>query len=240
MPDVAVVPAGDIDDIDSSVIDNRSTGGTGGGLTGVTGAGGRPGALAGDLGAAGWVCPVQGTTAFADTWGQARSGGRTHQGVDMIAARGLPIVAVVDGFAQSKVNTLGGNTVALSGVDGNRYYYAHLDEWATLGQVTAGTIIGYVGDTGNRSSPRPTCTSRSIPGEGRRSTRSPPCSTTAEQGSDRVPTGSTRAVTGSIRSPAAASARVEADVHRTRLRSGCGRRCQGDHRPHPPLRRGVA
>ncbi|MCB1001134.1 MAG: peptidoglycan DD-metalloendopeptidase family protein [Acidimicrobiales bacterium] len=149
VPDVAVVPAGDIDDIDSSVIDNRSTGGTGGGLTGVTGAGGRPGALAGDLGAAGWVCPVQGTTAFADTWGQARSGGRTHQGVDMIAARGLPIVAVVDGFAQSKVNTLGGNTVALSGVDGNRYYYAHLDEWATLGQVTAGTIIGYVGDTGN-------------------------------------------------------------------------------------------
>ena len=59
------------------------------------------------------------------------------------------IVAVVDGFAQSKVNTLGGNTISLSGADGNRYYYAHLDSWATLGQVTAGTIIGYVGDTGN-------------------------------------------------------------------------------------------
>jgi murein DD-endopeptidase MepM/ murein hydrolase activator NlpD len=67
----------------------------------------------------------------------------------MIAARGTPLVAVVDGFAQSKVNTLGGNTVALTGADGNRYYYAHLDSWATLGQVTAGTIIGYVGDTGN-------------------------------------------------------------------------------------------
>jgi murein DD-endopeptidase MepM/ murein hydrolase activator NlpD len=139
----------DIDDIDSAAPVNQSTGGTGGGLTGVTGAGARPGALAGDLAGPGWVCPVQGHSAFADTWGQARSGGRSHQGVDMIATRGTPLVAVVDGFAQSKVNTLGGNTVALTGADGNRYYYAHLDSWATLGQVTAGTIIGYVGDTGN-------------------------------------------------------------------------------------------
>ena len=121
----------------------------GGGLTGVSGAGARPGSVAGDLAGAGWPCPIAGISAFADTWGQARSGGRTHQGVDMIAARGTPIVAVVDGFAQSKVNTLGGNTISLSGADGNRYYYAHLDSWAALGQVTVGTVIGYVGDTGN-------------------------------------------------------------------------------------------
>jgi murein DD-endopeptidase MepM/ murein hydrolase activator NlpD len=141
---------GDFDDIDSSAAPaNQSTGGTGGGLTGVTGAGARPGALAGDLAGAGWVCPLQGVYSFSDTWGQPRSGGRSHQGVDMISPRGTPIVAVVDGVAQSKVNTLGGNTVALTGADGNRYYYAHLDSWAALGQVTAGTIIGYVGDTGN-------------------------------------------------------------------------------------------
>jgi len=138
---------GDIDDPGSSP--NASTGGTGGGRTGTVGAGGRPGSNPGDLGAAGWLCPVQGAVSFGDTWGAPRSGGRSHQGVDMIGPRGLPIIAVVDGFAQSKVNTLGGNTIWLSGADGNKYYYAHLDSWASLGQVTAGTVIGYLGDTGN-------------------------------------------------------------------------------------------
>ena len=95
------------------------------------------------------MCPVQGPVGFGDTWGAPRSGGRSHQGVDMIGAKGLPIIAVVDGFAQSKVNTLGGNSIWLSGADGNKYYYAHLDGWATLGAVTAGTVIGYVGQTGN-------------------------------------------------------------------------------------------
>ncbi len=142
-------PGGGDGDIDDSGPPNKSTGGTGGGLTGNTGAGARPGGAAGDLAGPGWVCPVQGPTGFGDTWGAPRSGGRSHQGVDMIANRGLPVVAVVDGFAQSKVNTLGGNTVQLAGSDGIKYYYAHLDSWATLGSVTAGTVIGYVGDTGN-------------------------------------------------------------------------------------------
>ncbi len=149
VPTGTAAPAVDEDDIDSPTPVDLSTGGTGGGLTGVVGAGGRPGALVGDLGGPGWVCPVQGTVAFGDTWGAPRSGGRSHQGVDMIGARGLPIVAVVDGVAQSKVNTLGGNTVVLMGADGNRYYYAHLDSWGQLGPVTAGTVIGVLGDTGN-------------------------------------------------------------------------------------------
>jgi peptidoglycan LD-endopeptidase LytH len=145
-PDGTSSEPGDIDDPGTV---SKSTGGLGGGLTGNTGAGARPGGAAGDLAGPGWVCPVQGPNGFYDTWGAPRSGGRSHQGVDMIANRGVPLVAVVDGFAQSKVNTLGGNTVLLSGADGNKYYYAHLDSWATLGQVTAGTVIGYVGDTGN-------------------------------------------------------------------------------------------
>ena len=136
-------------DIDDSTAGSVSRGGAGGGLTGQTGAGGRPGADPGVLGAAGWLCPVQGTVFFGDTWGAPRSGGRSHQGVDMIGERGLPIVAVVDGVAQSKINRLGGNSVWLNGADGTRYYYAHLDAWATMGQVTAGTVIGYLGDTGN-------------------------------------------------------------------------------------------
>ncbi len=136
-------------DIDDSGTATTATGGSGGGQTGTVGVGGRPGSAPGDLGFDGWICPVQGPTGFGDTWGAPRSGGRTHQGVDMIAATGVPVVAVVDGFAQSKVNTLGGNTIWFSGADGNKYYYAHLDGWATLGSVSAGTIIGYVGQTGN-------------------------------------------------------------------------------------------
>lgn len=125
------------------------SGGAGGGQTGGGGTGGRPSGAGRDWGGSGWVCPVQGFVGFADTWGAPRSGGRTHQGVDMIGARGLPLVAVVSGFVQQKVNRLGGNSVWLSGADGNKYYYAHLDAWAAAGPVSAGTVIGYLGDTGN-------------------------------------------------------------------------------------------
>jgi peptidoglycan LD-endopeptidase LytH len=67
----------------------------------------------------------------------------------MIGRSGLPLVAVVDGIAMAKENTLGGRTVSLVGVDGSRYYYAHLEDWGNLGQVSAGTVIGYLGQTGN-------------------------------------------------------------------------------------------
>jgi murein DD-endopeptidase MepM/ murein hydrolase activator NlpD len=136
------------DDIDSPAV-SQGSGSSSAGQTGANGAGSRPGGSPGDLGSPGWVCPVQGAVGFGDTWGAPRSGGRTHQGVDMIGQRGLPVVAVVDGVASSKVNTLGGNTITLMGADGNRYYYAHLDDWVQLGQVTAGTVIGILGQTGN-------------------------------------------------------------------------------------------
>lgn len=137
------------DDNDSGGGSGGGSGGSGGGQTGGGGSGGDPGGSAGDFGFDGWVCPVNGPVGFGDTWGAPRSGGRRHQGVDLIGARGLPIVAVVDGFVQQKTNTLGGNAVWLSGSDGNKYYYAHLDSWAASGSVSAGTVIGYLGDTGN-------------------------------------------------------------------------------------------
>ena len=46
-------------------------------------------------------------------------------------------------------NMLGGTTIWLTGVDGNSYYYAHLDGYVKLGSVTAGTPIGILGQTGN-------------------------------------------------------------------------------------------
>jgi murein DD-endopeptidase MepM/ murein hydrolase activator NlpD len=122
-----------------------------GGQTGGGGAGGRPGGAGGnDYGGLAWMCPT-GTApvAFVDTWGAPRSGGRRHEGVDMIGPIGTPLYAVVDGFAQPKSNTLGGITIWFTGEDGNKYYYAHLDHYAKLGKVSAGEVIGYMGQTGN-------------------------------------------------------------------------------------------
>jgi peptidoglycan LD-endopeptidase LytH len=97
----------------------------------------------------GMVCPVRGS-AYSDSWGASRSGGRSHQGVDMLAGTGTPIVAVVSGSVQFKQTRLGGNSVWLSGGDGNRYFYAHLNGFAGSSRsVSPGEVIGYVGDTGN-------------------------------------------------------------------------------------------
>jgi murein DD-endopeptidase MepM/ murein hydrolase activator NlpD len=96
------------------------------------------------------ACPVDGDTEFVDDWGDARSGGRRHQGVDMVADRGTPVVAVRDGDAEFKRSNLGGNAIWLVSATGERFYYAHLDRWAgTSRTVTAGEVIGYVGSSGN-------------------------------------------------------------------------------------------
>lgn len=98
-----------------------------------------------------FVCPVQGNVAFSDTWGAPRSGGRAHQGVDMLAARGTPTVAPVSGTVSHRGNSVGGLSWHLNGDDGNYYYGTHLQSYANegAGHVQAGTVIGYVGDTGN-------------------------------------------------------------------------------------------
>ncbi len=100
----------------------------------------------------GIVCPVAGPHSFADTWGAARSGGRSHEGVDMMAAGGTPLVAVESGFAQFKTTSLGGNSVWVNGASGTRYFYAHLSAWeGSSRNVSQGEVIGYVGATGNTS-----------------------------------------------------------------------------------------
>ncbi len=98
----------------------------------------------------GMVCPVAGPRAFADTWGAPRSGGRSHEGVDMMSPGGTPLVAVESGVANFSTNRLGGNAIWLQGSSGTKYYYAHLSAWEGSSRgVSQGEIIGYVGATGN-------------------------------------------------------------------------------------------
>lgn len=102
----------------------------------------------------GMICPVQGAVAYADTWGAPRSGGRRHQGVDMMAGSGTTLVAVVSGSVNFKQTPLGGNSVWLTGNDGNRYFYAHLSAFeGSSRSVSQGEVIGYVGMTGNAPVP---------------------------------------------------------------------------------------
>ena len=122
----------------------------GGGTTGGGGSGINFSGPGNDYAGPGWVCPTGSAVApFADTWGAPRSGGRRHQGVDLIGARGTPVLAVVDGIAEAKTNILGGTTISFKGADGNGYYYAHLDGYGKLGSVKAGDTIGYLGQSGN-------------------------------------------------------------------------------------------
>ena len=104
------------------------------------------------IGSGSWVCPVQGGVSFTDTFGAPRGGGRTHKGVDMFAARGTPLVAVVSGSVFFQSDTLGGLAAYVEGNDGNTYYYAHLDDYVGGGRsVSAGELIGHVGNTGDAS-----------------------------------------------------------------------------------------
>jgi peptidoglycan LD-endopeptidase LytH len=101
----------------------------------------------------GGTCPVAGPVLFSDTWGAPRSGGRSHQGVDMIAARGTPIVAIYDGrIHRITTGVLSGYAVWLRADNGDLFFYAHLDGYGDISvgqQVPEGYVIGYNGSTGN-------------------------------------------------------------------------------------------
>ncbi len=94
------------------------------------------------------VCPVGSPNTFYSDFGVPRPGGRTHQGNDIFAAYGTPIYAPFDGYAYDSSNDLGGNAVKVDGA-GGYVYNAHLSSFGTLGNVSAGTIIGHVGNSGN-------------------------------------------------------------------------------------------
>lgn len=106
------------------------------------------------------ACPVGDPVYFTDTWGAPRSGGRSHQGVDMMAPHGTPVYAITNGKVTRMSNSgLGGISFYMFGDDGNEYFYTHLQGYASgisVGdRVTAGQLVAYNGSTGNASSSAP-------------------------------------------------------------------------------------
>lgn len=100
--------------------------------------------------------PVQNVSRrhIADTWHAPRGTDRVHEGQDIFAPKGTPVISATSGLVFNiGENHLGGQTVSVIGRGGRVYYYAHLDSYApTLKEgdyVTTKTVLGYVGTTGN-------------------------------------------------------------------------------------------
>ncbi len=99
--------------------------------------------------------PVQGVSmrAVRDTFGAPRPGDRIHEGVDIFAPRGTPVLSTTRGLvARIGENSLGGTVVWVLGPGGDRHYYAHLNSVADIkiGQrVVPGDVLGTVGTSGN-------------------------------------------------------------------------------------------
>ncbi|ANN65516.1 M23 family metallopeptidase [Bordetella bronchialis] len=99
--------------------------------------------------------PVRGVAPrqLADTWNAARSEGRRHQGVDIFAPRGTPVTSTTEGIVtRVGTNRLGGKVVWVLGPGRQMHYYAHLDGYADVRwgtHVMPGSVLGYVGNTGN-------------------------------------------------------------------------------------------
>ena len=112
---------------------------------------------------AGLLLPVQGIAASAlvDTFSDARSGGRIHDAIDIMAPEGTPVVAVADGTVEKLFDSkLGGLTLYQFNADRTlAYYYAHLQGYAPgiaeRQAIRRGQVIGYVGSTGNANPEAP-------------------------------------------------------------------------------------
>ncbi len=106
--------------------------------------------------------PVSGKDngAIQSYWGASRSGGkRSHEGIDIFASRGTPVIAATNGYISSTGNRgLGGKQVWLrDGVFGQSLYYAHLDSILVSGgkRVKIGDTLGLVGNSGNAKTTSP-------------------------------------------------------------------------------------
>ena len=116
-----------------------------------------------DIGPTGLLLPVQGIRAnqLVDTFSDARSEGRVHDAIDIMAPRDTPVLAASDGsVAKLFASERGGLTIyEFDPTSTWVYYYAHLDRYADglaeKQSLRRGDVIGYVGSTGNASPDAP-------------------------------------------------------------------------------------
>ena len=103
-------------------------------------------------GGSGKACILERPYSYVDSWGAARSGGRSHQGTDVMAPHGARVFAFVSGVvSRESTSTNGGIQLYLQGDNGTEYFYAHLSGYAvsTGTRVRTGQLIAYNGQTGN-------------------------------------------------------------------------------------------
>jgi peptidoglycan LD-endopeptidase LytH len=97
--------------------------------------------------------------ALRDTWHASRSAGRLHEGIDIFAKKGTPVLAATEGIVLRTGETgIGGKVVWVLGPGGQNHYYAHLEDFSNIeaGQrIAAGSVLGYVGNSGNAANTPP-------------------------------------------------------------------------------------
>ena len=99
---------------------------------------------------AGRVCPAPGAS-FGQGWGAPRAG-HSHKGMDLVARRGAPILAVEDGVViREGRQSNGALRIVLQGRSGSKFYYGHMsrDLVHAGSRVKRGQVIGLMGDTGS-------------------------------------------------------------------------------------------
>jgi murein DD-endopeptidase MepM/ murein hydrolase activator NlpD len=106
------------------------------------------------LASKGYAFPVVGEHNFSNDWGAPRQDTGRHEGNDVFAEFGTPIVAVADGrLYRVGTRKVPGNRVWLRDHEGHRFFYAHLSDFAASAfngaEVHAGEVIGFVGSTGD-------------------------------------------------------------------------------------------
>ncbi|NYT39923.1 M23 family metallopeptidase [Sphingomonas sp. R-74633] len=145
-PTVASVPAASAPEASSALVGSPATGP-------VTAQAGDPLPL---------IIPVEGVVArqLSDTWGESRGGGqREHHAIDIMAARGTPVLAAASGTVEKVFESVnGGHTIYVRTRDGTTvHYYAHLDSYlvAEKQAVRQGERIATVGNTGSAAGGAP-------------------------------------------------------------------------------------
>ena len=111
-----------------------------------------PAAPAAPASRGGIACILARPYSYVDTWGAARSSGRTHQGTDVMAPYGAQVYAYTAGVvSRESTSTNGGLQLYLQGDNGVEYFYAHLSRYAVPAgtRVLAGQLVAYNGQSGN-------------------------------------------------------------------------------------------